>query len=100
VFATLLEARSLIERWRSGTNTVGPVAACGYRPPSPEQSARNAGPSELAPAPGVLWPERVGITNHSGGNQPSGAGSQPDFLTDGVARSTPVRPLGKAFGAV
>ena len=36
VFNTLLEARVLIEQWRTHYNTVRPHSALGYRPPAPE----------------------------------------------------------------
>ena len=35
-FDTLLEAKTLIERWRHAYNTVRPHSAVGYRPPAPE----------------------------------------------------------------
>ena len=35
VFATLLEAKELIERWRKTYNTVRPHSSLGYRPPAP-----------------------------------------------------------------
>ena len=36
VFTTLLEAKVLIERWRSHYNTARPHCSLGYRPPAPE----------------------------------------------------------------
>jgi len=36
IFATLLEAKVLIDRWRIEYNTVRPNSALGYRPPAPE----------------------------------------------------------------
>ncbi len=36
VFNTLLEAKVLIEQWRTHYNTVRPHSALGYRPPAPE----------------------------------------------------------------
>jgi putative transposase len=36
IFATLLEAKILIERWRREYNTIRPHSALGYRPPGPE----------------------------------------------------------------
>lgn len=36
VFATLYEAKVLIERWRIHYNTARPHSALGYRPPAPE----------------------------------------------------------------
>ena len=36
VFNTLLEARVLIEQWRTHYNTVRPHSSLGYRPPAPE----------------------------------------------------------------
>jgi transposase InsO family protein len=35
IFDTLLEARVLIERWRTHYNTVRPHSSLGYRPPAP-----------------------------------------------------------------
>jgi transposase InsO family protein len=35
VFATLLEAKELIARWRKTYNTVRPHSSLGYRPPAP-----------------------------------------------------------------
>ena len=36
IFETLLEAKVLIERWRTEYNTVRPHSSLGYRPPAPE----------------------------------------------------------------
>jgi transposase InsO family protein len=36
LFDTLLEARVLVERWRTAYNTVRPHSALNYRPPAPE----------------------------------------------------------------
>jgi putative transposase len=36
VFDTLLEAKVLIERWRTAYNTVRPHSSLGYQPPAPE----------------------------------------------------------------
>ena len=36
VFNTLLEAKVLIEQWRTHYNTVCPHSSLGYRPPAPE----------------------------------------------------------------
>ena len=36
LFDTLLEAKVLIERWRTHYNTVRPHSSLGYRPPAPE----------------------------------------------------------------
>ncbi len=36
LFDTLLEARILVERWRTHYNTVRPHSSLGYRPPAPE----------------------------------------------------------------
>jgi len=36
IFATLLEAKVLIETWRKEYNTIRPHSALGYRPPAPE----------------------------------------------------------------
>ena len=38
-FATLLEARGLIEGWRREYNQIRPHSALGYRPPAPETLA-------------------------------------------------------------
>jgi len=35
-FNTLLEAKVLIEQWRTHYNTVRPHSSLGYRPPAPE----------------------------------------------------------------
>lgn len=36
IFATLIEARVLIERWRKKYNTLRPHSSLGYLPPAPE----------------------------------------------------------------
>ena len=36
VFDTLLEAKVLVERWRTEYNTFRPHSSLGYRPPAPE----------------------------------------------------------------
>ena len=36
IFDTLLEAKTIIERWRVHYNTVRPHSSLGYRPPAPE----------------------------------------------------------------
>jgi transposase InsO family protein len=36
LFDTLLEARVLIERWRTHYNTIRPHSSLGYKPPAPE----------------------------------------------------------------
>ena len=36
VFNTLLEAKILIEQWRTHYNTVRPHSSLGYQPPAPE----------------------------------------------------------------
>ncbi len=36
IFDTLLEAKVLIERWRTEYNTIRPHSSLGYRPPAPE----------------------------------------------------------------
>jgi transposase InsO family protein len=39
LFDTLLEARVLVERWRTHYNTVRPHSSLDYRPPAPEGMA-------------------------------------------------------------
>lgn len=36
IFTTLLEARVLIENWRTEYNTIRPHSSLGYKPPAPE----------------------------------------------------------------
>ncbi|MFC1964877.1 transposase, partial [Chloroflexota bacterium] len=36
IFATLTEAKVLIEQWRKEYNQVRPHSSLGYRPPAPE----------------------------------------------------------------
>jgi len=43
IFATLLEARVLIENWRRSYNMVRPRSALGYKPPAPETVMPNNG---------------------------------------------------------
>ena len=59
IFATLHEAKVLIERWRRHYNTVRPHSALGYRPPAPQTTLpRPVGPA-YAPLrhaqPGAPW---------------------------------------------
>ena len=52
IFATLLEAKVLIERWRVESNTVRPHSSLGYRPPAPEAHAAQ---SHFRYAPAALY---------------------------------------------
>jgi putative transposase len=42
IFATLLEAKVLIENWRRAYNTIRPHSSPGYKPPAPETIIPNA----------------------------------------------------------
>jgi transposase InsO family protein len=43
IFATLLEAKVLIENWRREYNTIRPHRSLGYKPPAPETVMPNNG---------------------------------------------------------
>jgi len=74
IFYTLMEAKVLIERWRTEYNTIRPHSSLGYRPPAPEtmmltvnefrggqESSRElVGFAPLSPPAGV--PEGTGLT--------------------------------------
>lgn len=50
LFATMLEAKVLVERWRRSSDAVRPCSSPGYRPPAPE--ARLTRPPASDPATG------------------------------------------------
>lgn len=61
VFNTLLEARVLIEQWRTHCNTIRPHSSLGYRPPAPEvllsgmpMPPGRSGPTGSPPPPATM----------------------------------------------
>jgi len=70
IFDTLLEAKVLIERWRTAYNTVRPNSSLGYHPPAPEATqpcSRRVDPGDYSPRPLTepdLWTDTSGSSSY------------------------------------